>query len=700
MAKVLEVADPRVIDEQGVVLNDYVGPLNWEHYKIPASGLSNTQITFANFVTLGTNRLYESNFQIEYTVELHMPAGVGLNDFDFDHAFKFNPFPLHWVTDQLRCNINGSACMSRPQESLLQRMMYWDQKVLDENYSYCPHDKPTLIAEPRSKYLSYMVKPTFTEGVVTGLNEYEMRDWDDFRIFNQTYNKGAGRSYGKVIPCVSHSFNADTGVFSVTFREPILCPPFNQRLDRIYTRPLFNITSIDIVYQLNDIRKMILPMFDILYRPALPTDTDPNADYCPVFTDKGIKPSTITANITSAQICFNVASLRPTYTVPPMMTLPYYDNVSYVTQGPAIGATQEVAEFTSGVYTLAQVPQAIYVFVSENQLYRSSAGQDLNPSLCPIRNINVTLGNNTQILTTTDELERYRMQLANGLTGCAWDEFNRQMILPPLNPGGNLGSSTRDWYKKGGHCSRCIYKFRPGYDLLIPDQHLTAGTDAGQLVFQVRLTADVSAVPTAALPYLSLWVMFEYCGVLTIEPVHANIDMVPIKVPPSVNATPMVVEMPTVAPENPLASVQQVSSVNENEGNPVGTGFFGNIMSKVLGFVNKLHPLSGVIPNIARSILGLTPLETGNPSTDQALQGISSFSNGIQGLTGRRWDNGSMLDYFFPPQPGRKQITIPVPGDTGIRREGDETTGSGLRCRKKRKGGTIIGDGELGNFYN
>lgn len=695
MATVLEVADPRVIDEQGVVLNDYVGPLNWEHYKIPASGLSNTQITFANFVTLGTNRLYESNFQIEYTIEIRLPAGVSSSD--LDKGLKFNPFPLHWVTDQLRVNINGSACMSRPQESLLQRMMYWDQKVLDENFSYCPHDKPTLIAEPRSVYHPLAVVPEFTEGAVTGLKQYELGCWDDFRIYNQTYNKGAGRSYGKVTPCVFQSYN--DGVYTLTFREPILCPPFNQRLDRIYTRPLFNITSIDIVYQLNDIRKMILPMFEILYKPTVPTDPDPNADYTSVFTDKGIKPSTITANLTSAQICFNVASLRPSYNVPPMMTLPYYDNVSYVTQGPAIGAGQNEAEMTSGVYTLAQVPQAIYVFVSENQLYRSSASKDLNPSLCPIRNINVTLGNNTQILTTTDELERYRIQLANGLTGCGWDQFQRAMIMPPLKPS-NLGNK-RDWYQQGGHCSRCIYKFRPGYDLLIPDQHLTAGTDAGQLVFQVRLTADVSAVPTAALPYLSLWVMFEYCGVLTIEPVHANIDMVPIKVPPPTNATPMVVEMPTVAPENPLATVQQVSSVSENEGNPTGSGFFGNIMSKVLGFVNKLHPLSGVIPNIARSILGLTPHETGNPSTDQALQGISSFSNGIQGLTGRRWDSGSMLDYFFPPQPGRKQITIPIPGDTGIRPEPpDNPAGSGLRCKKRRKGGKIIGDGELGNFYN
>ena len=69
MTTVKTIADKRVVAEQGVVLNQYVGPLNWEHYKIPASGLSNSQITFANIVTLGTNRIYSSDFQIEYTIE-------------------------------------------------------------------------------------------------------------------------------------------------------------------------------------------------------------------------------------------------------------------------------------------------------------------------------------------------------------------------------------------------------------------------------------------------------------------------------------------------------------------------------------------------------------------------------------------------------------------------------------------------------
>ena len=90
------VADKRVVAEQGVVLNQYVGPLNWEHYRIPASGLSNTQITFANLVTLGTNRLYDSSFQIEYTIEVTLNSATAEQGQDFfDQNIRMHPFPLH-----------------------------------------------------------------------------------------------------------------------------------------------------------------------------------------------------------------------------------------------------------------------------------------------------------------------------------------------------------------------------------------------------------------------------------------------------------------------------------------------------------------------------------------------------------------------------------------------------------------------------
>ena len=97
-ADVRTVADSRVVAEQGVVLNQYVGPLNWEHYKIPASGLSNSQITFNNITTLGVNRIYDSNFEIEYTIQITYGSSFLLSlESTIQNWIKFQPFPLQWV---------------------------------------------------------------------------------------------------------------------------------------------------------------------------------------------------------------------------------------------------------------------------------------------------------------------------------------------------------------------------------------------------------------------------------------------------------------------------------------------------------------------------------------------------------------------------------------------------------------------------
>lgn len=565
MAQVVTVADPRVVAEQGVVLNDYVGPLNWEHYKIPASGLSNTQITFANLVTLGTNRIYNSGFQIEYTIEITIPwqkkgdlrdVPVPQGVTAVESAVHFVPFPLSSVTDQIRCNINGAACMSRPQESLFQRMMFWRQQVLDETCNFCPHTKLATILD--STY------------------EYSGRDYQEARNYDHTYSRFGASKSGTGIPCISSNWDASRSIFTITFREPVLCPPFNQRLDKMYQSPLFNITSIDIVYQLNDLRRMLENYKNTLFdaQPGEPTKAgavlSPNS-----FNNFSIRDTTF--NITSAQLCFDVASLPPGMTVPPVLQVPYYDNVCYVTRG-QVNEDPSSTWMTSGVYTLAQVPTAIYVFVSENQLFRSTCADSTiqyNPSLPPIKNINITMGNNTQILTTTTPYDRYVMSKVNGLEDVKWLEWiNPSVPLPAneiLEDAGGVGEPVPRY-------SRCILKLIPGIDLLIPDKRLVGGSDAEQMVFQVRLEADCSAIPQENLDKLCLWVMFEYVGTLTIEPVHASIDMLPIKVIPPIGS----ISAPDVVADS---SVSNLGGGGEGT-TPRGAGIF-SFLRNIPGLVSK-----------------------------------------------------------------------------------------------------------------
>lgn len=648
MAQIRTIADPRVVDESGVVLNQYVGPLNWEHYQIPASGLSDTQITFANLVTLGTNRIYDSNFQVEYTIQIDFGQYGGPSDAptieNYKRLMKFNPFPLHWVCDQLRVNVNGSACMSRPQESLFQRMLYWRQSVLDKTCSFCPHTKAPMLNEP------YLIPKGTTVD-----NPWVIRD------NAARYNRSVGNDYEKYLPCVNMEFNTTNHTASITFREPVLCPPFNQRLDKIYQRPIFNVTSIDIVYQLNDLRKMILPM--------VTTGIDEDGTTYGSLQITEFAPNSVNIHLSSAKLCFNVASLPPGMTVPPVMTMPYYDHVCYVTQAQSPTNSRSL-EITSGVYTLAQVPTAIYIFVGPNQLYRSTVVEEPTSGsapiaaslsgnyLCPIRNINITMGNNTQLLNTTSEYDRYQMALANGLEDCSWEEFTMASITAPgsaykidATHNGVYDPATAPiaYYNTGSHGNRCCLRLIPGIDLLIPDRRLVGGMDADQMVFQVKTTVDTSAVPAYMLPYLSLWIMFEYCGVLTIEPVHATIDMIPIKTMPLVDGIDAVAS-PTV---------DAAEGGGEGTANPEGAGIFS--------FLSKIPSL---ISNGVRGLLNFA--RTPSWARDAAFGALGIPTAGRDTAVSR----------FATEHPGI--LTAPVDKAPAI----SSTTG-----------GTIIGSGKLGKFY-
>jgi len=680
MATVKTVVDPRVVDEQGVVLNQYVGPLNWEHYKIPASGLSNTQITFANIVTLGTNRLYDSNFEIEYTIDIKLLGAIGIDQIDdknfIDSSIRFQPFPLHSVTDQLRTNINGAACMARPQESLLQRMMFWRQAVLDKTCSHCPHDKFTLVDEP-----AY-----YWETVSTGNPTRVVRFDSNLNNFLTDY-KGSGRSIDKPVPCITSSWDKSTATYSITIREPVLCPPFNQRLDKLYQRPLFNITSIDMVYQLNDLRRMLLPWSIGCVMSNLTADNLPEDKTFEIITTYlSVRPGMCQVNLKSAQLCFNVASLPPGMTVPPVMTLPYYDNVNYVTAYPGTSYTESEL-ITSGVYTLAQVPTAIYIFVSEDQLFRSSVKGDnslsednitLNPSLCPIRDINITMGNNTQLLSTTSELDRYQMCLANGLENTSWEDFTSACQFPPKVWRGTNPKNL--FYRNGGKANRCILRLVPGIDLLIPDRRLVGGMDADQMVFQVRVTADLSAVPEGSKGHMALWIMFEYCGVLTIEPVHASIDMIPIK------TMPPLAQIDAVADSTVPIVGDTMNGGGEGTGTPAGAGIFGNLLGSIWNGISKLP---GLISKGLRGVANwmTSPAAQGSRDMVGSFLGFNPGQNSPWQNQAAYWLGDQIRQYGAPPA---------LQAPTGVRRG---PIIEEVNDEPEKKGGRIIGKGKLGKFY-
>lgn len=567
MAQVIKVADPRVVVEQGVTLNDYEGPLQWEHYKIPASGLSNTQITFANLVTLGTNRIYNSQFTIEYELEVDYSATSAVAEVAARYI-HLKPFPLNQVADQVRCNINGAACISRPATTLLQRMPYWRQAVLDKTCSECPHELPPagLPSTTLVRGVMHFKKGDLgDEAGVAGTDipnslvdiddqvEIPITMMSDVCDDATAYDRKIGRKELNVMNVTQDTVNNKL-VF--TIREPILCPPFNSRLDNLYQRPLCNITSLDIVYTLNDLCNMLTRRAQIWAKDSLRSGaTDLGTD--------GIayNAARLAVSIKSAQLCYDVASLPAGMSVPPTQSMPYFDYVNYVTDIPTGHAGNASVNASSGVYTLSQVPTAIYIFVSENVNFRNTYQTDTwlesaFPHFCPIKHINLTVGNNTKILDTTTMYDRYRMCLANGLENVPWRVFKDAAV--------NNGSRKVS--------SRHVLRLIPGIDFTIPEQRLVGGTPADQLVFQAHVEADCSDIHVNN---MALWIMFEYCGTLTIEPVHATIDMIPLKsIPP--RGQPQVV-----------ASVAAKDIQGGGEGtNPQGAGIF-DVVSAGVGLARR-----------------------------------------------------------------------------------------------------------------
>lgn len=607
MATIKTIADPRVVTNTNIVFNDYVGPLNWEHYKIPASGLSNSQITFANLVTLGVNRLYSSDFEVQYKIEFTLdsaakaaiaaqcPADSTIEDW-VKHVMNIKAFPLNSCCDQIRANINGAACMSRPFHTLFYREQFWRQDVIDKTCPECPHT------------IDKTADRVITVGTSPG---------DRYDAVYQPYVPAYNKRYS-VVDCINYEYDSNLGLITLDIREPLLCPPFNQRLDQIYQGPLFNITSLDITLTLMDLHNMLKKTFVM--------DLSNGARFDTIFDPTSV----IQIVIREAKLCFDVASLPVGMEVPASLSLPYYDHVTYVTDTP-ISSGQGLQVVTSGVYTLAQVPSAVYLFIAPNSQYRL-ATQDL--AIPPIKQVSITLGNNTQILNTCDPHDLMRMSVANGLQGIDFAHWSQNIFSFPNDS------------------AVSILKLIPGIDILIPDKRLVGGSDAEQMVFQARVTVDFDdqrdGHNTGSLSSsMAIYCAFEYAGILEIAPVHANIDMMPIKVVPD-----------PYAGEYPILDAVADSSVENGLGGGEGSG--NNIGSGIA----------------AGSLL-------------------SFFNNAL--AFARKAYNSSIGKLI---RKGINSVLEEKPAPTAMNDTPTPSSGAGIKRRRYNTGGSIIGSGELGKFYD
>ena len=465
--KTVQYLDPRIEPQPDPVYDYVIGPTQNQYYKIPASGLSNSSITFNNLTTLGIDRAYLDTFEIELgiTITFSLDAAQAENDINpRPWEWTFDSFPFNKCCDEARININGGAFFSQPMSYIRAKERYMNQTELARCYeNICPCHKPICQTESGRIYARWdgnhgaaangtpvmstveairlnrqcvvtandggdttqawngFAVPTRTgmgmfnymqaeTGMLGGFNNSIVKRGKPVNVTGTAYLLGY-ENYTKSAP------NSDKTTIRVSWREPIFCSPFSSRYDATYGRPLYNITSMDLSFTLQNLGNMIRI---INYNQGAALAGAPAV-------------ASYTIKIESANLCYQVMTIPPILNKPLPTLVPYRRFVPYITDYnqvnredpqtvvPTEGATISI---TSGVYTLNEMPTAIWVFCAPskrdlqdnlpdyagtadgNVLHRGN--WDTNKLFGYIKRINISMANTTQILAdrkSTSELQ-------------------------------------------------------------------------------------------------------------------------------------------------------------------------------------------------------------------------------------------------------------------------------------------------------
>lgn len=660
MAETANVVSPALEPQPALVFTKTTAPKQNQFYKIPASGLSDSYVTFNNLTTLGADRAYLDTFELEITAEI---------TFTGDAAGAFKPEPDEWVFDsfpfnkcceEARVNINGGAFFSQPLSYVRAKERYWNEALINASYeNVCPCNKPHLQNEmavnmgaPSSEIISakgvekmlaayYSVEsestPTATttvtttldqtqhpiihsgichdesqevenyqfkyvvggagqvSGTVNAVNAYNTSETlhvagmraDTDELQTAWYTTGQVTAVGNNIhlPMTSTAetvlqnvpsanslkmgaaaptrFGAGSLYYNptasglcgggnnsivrrgsygdtvrkyewldggrvlhviVVWREPVFASPFSSRIDSSFGRPLYNITSMDLAFNLQNLGNMIR------------VGHLRGEHYVDNYN----------VHLQSVQLCYQVETVPPGFIVPKETIVPYRRCVPYITDFPGNNDLNEngtTVTMTSGVYTLNEIPTAIWIFAAPTKnIYQ------MNPSDSPadpvtaadyndndmrkhgcwasnklfgfLKHVSISMANTTQILNTADIPDLYRIAKMNGCQ----DSFRQwgvmDMVDPRVTNENNPGETT---YIGPGSVLRLI----PGQDIVLPDNDLIPGANANNMVFQCEATFDIPP-HSKELGTYALWVLFEYVGMATIRVGSCDITMNPL----------------------------------------------------------------------------------------------------------------------------------------------------------------------------
>ena len=586
--KTVQFLDTRIEPQPDPVYKYMIGPMQNQFYQIPASGLSNTNITFNNLTTLGVDRAYLDTFELEITATIKFDVGhwdgtTWVPDDTPDivprpDEWTFQSFPFNTCCSEAHVNINGGAFMSQPMCYIRAKERYMRQADLSRCYeNVCPCHRPVCQTESTREYIpnaSSGVNETYERfnNLTYNITMNEQGEIPSVRAVTPTPGWNAPTRYGIGMNSYFQSENGMSGGFNndiiqlgdkkevggvqvgwenmyrdgrylvvkVTWREPVMCSPFSSRYDATYGRPLYNITSIDLAFTLMDLGNMI--------RVA-------NLHGATKYV------GSYSINIDACKLCYQVMTIPGIIKKPVTTLVPYRKFIPYITEfyangtngGTGEGAiTSEGGKVTihSGVYTFNQVPTAIWVFCAPcKAIYQTNhqdsidanpdggvsiAGNllrrgnwDSNNLFAYLEDINISLGNTTQILATAKKPDLYRIAKANGCQDSYLSWGRSTTIYPKFRylpgSGANVNATPAKMYQGCGSVLRLI----PGVDIIIPDTPLIPAANANNMVIQVHATFRIPPHSANKNNY-ALWLLFEEVGVAAISPGQCDITMNPV----------------------------------------------------------------------------------------------------------------------------------------------------------------------------
>lgn len=310
----------------------------------------------------------------------------------------------------------------------------------------------------------------------------------------------------------------------VQWREPVFCSPFSSRIDSSFGRPLYNVSSIDLAFNMQNLGNMI--------RVGHLRGEHYVQDY--------------NVNLRSVQLCYQVETVPPGFPVPKETIVPYRRMVPYITDFPGnkdLTETGQTVTMTSGVYTLNEIPTAIWVFAAPTKnIYQTNPSDsptdpieaadfddtDMRKHGCWASNklfgfmkhISISMANTTQILNTADLPDLYRIAKSNGCQ----DSFRQWGIIDMIDSRITKDSAPGETTYTGvGSVLRLV----PGQDIVLPEQDLIPGSNANNMVFQCEATFDIPPHAKGLGTY-ALWLLFEYVGLATISVGRCDITMNPL----------------------------------------------------------------------------------------------------------------------------------------------------------------------------